>query len=210
MREQLSREKWKQYFHTMSHPSDGFYWIRHANLGSVAIAVITVILFSVCFSVNRMSASFIVNDVNPRSVDTLTELSGVLALFMLLCVGNWSVTCLMEGEGRFKDIIVAVGYSLLPMAVSMAVSTLVSFGVAENEEAFYYIILALGIGYGFILMLVGVMQVHGYTLGKTLITMFLTFVAIFIMLFLILLLGNFISMVVSFFRSLYIEIIFRI
>lgn len=194
----------------MSHPSDGFYWIRHANLGSVAIAVITVILFSVCFSVNRMSASFIVNDVNPRSVDTLTELSGVLALFMLLCVGNWFVTCLMEGEGRFKDIIVAVGYSLLPMAVSMAVSTLVSFGVAENEEAFYYIILALGIGYGFILMLVGVMQVHGYTLGKTLITMFLTFVAIFIMLFLILLLGNFISMVVSFFRSLYIEIIFRI
>ena len=79
---------------------DGFYWIRHKEYGSVPIAVLMVILFSISFSLNRLCASFVVNETDPRSVNSLTELAGVLALFLLVCVGNWSITCLMDGEGR--------------------------------------------------------------------------------------------------------------
>ena len=58
-------------------------------------------------------------------------------------------------------------------------------------------------------MLVGIMQVHNYTLGKTLVTLFLTFVALIIIIFLILLLTNLLGMVFNFFRSVYTELIFR-
>ena len=70
-------------------------------------------------------------------------------------------------------------------------------------------LLGVGIAYGLIMMLIGIMQVHNYTLGKTLVTLFLTFVAMLIIIFLLLLLGNLLGMVFNFFRSIYTEIIFR-
>lgn len=109
MKSLFSKEKWQQLFYTVSHPSDGFYWIRHGEKGSVAIAILMVVLFGLCFTLNRLLAGFVVNDINERTVNALWEMSGVLMLYLLLCVGNWSITCLMDGEGRLKDIAIAIG-----------------------------------------------------------------------------------------------------
>ena len=130
MRALFGKEKWQHFLYTMSHPGDGYYWIRHKEKGSVGIALLMVVLFSLAFSLNRAYASFIVNDVNPRSVNGLTELLGVLMLYLILCVGNWSVTCLLNGEGRFKDIIIAVGYAFFPLVITYTAATLISFVVA--------------------------------------------------------------------------------
>lgn len=205
----FSKEKWKYMFYTVTHPMDGYYWIRHQDRGSVPMAILMIVLFSASFSANRLLASFVVNDVDPRAVDSLYELIGVLAAYLLLCVSNWSITCLMNGEGRMKDIAIAVGYGSVPITIMMFLGTLVSQFVADDEQAFYVMILAVGIAYGVIMVLVGIMQVHNYTLGKTLITLFLTLVAMFIIIFLLLLLSNLMGMVVNFFRSIYMEIIFR-
>ena len=202
-------EKCKYMLYTVSHPVDGYYWIRHRGYGSVPLALLMVAIFSFSFSANRLLASFVVNDLNPRMVDSLYELLGILAFFILLCASNWSITCLMSGEGRFKDIIIAIGYGTLPITVMLLLATLASQVVADNERIFYFIMLALGIIYGVIMMLVGIMQVHNYSLGKTLLTLLLTILALFIILFLLMLLFNMLSLVFLFFRSIYMEILFR-
>ena len=209
MRDLLSKEKWQYVFYTMSHPMDGFYWIRHAEKGSVPIAIFLVMLFSISFTVNRLLASFVVNDLDPRGVDSLNELFGILIFYLLICVSNWSITCLMNGEGRMKDISIAIGYSTLPITIVLFMATILSQVVADDEQAFYTLLLVVGIAYGLILMLIGIMQVHNYTLGKTLITLVLTFVAMLIIIFVVLLLVNMLSMVWVFFQSIYTEIIFR-
>ena len=63
---------------------------------------------------------------------------------------------------------------------------------------------------GVIMLVIGIMQVHNYTFGKTLITLFLTVVAMLIIIFLGLLVINFITQVYSFFRGIYMELIFRV
>lgn len=210
MKELFSGEKWKYAFYTVNHPVDGYYEIRHRERGSVAIAIVLVILFSFSFSMNRILASFIVNDVDPLDVNALTELIAVLLLYFLFCVGNWSITCLMEGEGRLKDISIAVGYAMIPMIVCMNLGTVVSQFVAQNEEAFYFMIIGIGIAYGLFMMLIGIMEIHNYTLGKTLVTIFLTFIAMFIIIFVTLLFVDLINQVYSFFYSIYQELIFRV
>lgn len=210
MKELFSKDKWKYVFYTVSHPADGYYWIRHRERGSVWIAFLLVILFSFSFSINRTAASFIVNDVDPLEVDALTELMAVLLLYILFAVSNWSITCLMEGEGRMKDILIALGYAMVPMIVCFNIGTIVSQLVAQNEEAFYFMIVAVGIAYGLFMMLIGIMQVHNYTLGKTLVTIFLTFIAMFIIIFIILLFVDLITQVYSFLHSIYQELIFRV
>lgn len=209
MKELFSKEKWKYAFYTVSHPADGYYEIRHRERGSVPIAILLVVLFSLAFSINRMSASFIVNDIDPRNVNAMTELMSVLVLYLLICVGNWSITCLMEGEGRLKDIAIAIGYAMIPIIVCFTIGTIFSHFVAQNEGAFYWMIIAIGIAYGLMMMLIGIMQVHNYTLGKTLITIFLTFVAMFIIIFVVLLLTDLVNQVYNFFYSIYQELIFR-
>lgn len=209
MKKYFSKDKWNFMFYTMTHPADGFYEIRHRDRGSVPLAVTMVILFSICYSMNRMLASFVVNDVEPRTVDSLKELTAVLLLYLLFCVGNWSITCLMEGEGRLKDIAIAVGYALVPMIVTLVPATILSQGIADNEEAFYTMLVVVGIAYSVIIALIGIMQVHNYTLGKTLIVLFLTFIAMFIIIFVCLLLADLVNQIYNFFYSLYTEIIFR-
>ena len=135
---------------------------------------------------------------------------GVLAFYLLICVSNWSVTCLMSGEGRMKDIAIAVGYGTVPMTFTMVLSTILSQFIADDEQAFYTLLIGVGVAYGVIMILMGIMQVHNYTLGKTLVTLFITILAAFILIFLILLLSNLLGMVFNFFRSIYTELIFRI
>jgi hypothetical protein len=203
-------EKWRYMWYTVSHPMDGYYWIRHGERGSVILAVVMIMLFSFSFSTNRLLASFVVNDLDPRGIDSLDELIAVLFFFFILSVSNWSITCLMEGEGRLKDIIIALGYGTVPITVMMVTATIVSQAVADNERAFYYIMVAVGIAYGAIMMIIGIMQVHNYTFGKTVLTLFLTFVALLIIIFLILLLYNMLNMVYLFFYSIYTELYFRL
>lgn len=210
MKQLMSKEKWKFAFYTVSHPSDGYYEIRHRERGSVLIAVLLVIAFSLSFSINRIHASFIVNDVDPLDVSAFLELGAVLLLYFLFSISNWSITCLMEGEGRLKDITIALGYAMIPLIVCFNLATVVSKIVAQNEEAFYYMILGIGIAYALFMMLIGIMQVHNYTLGKTLVTILLTFIAMFIIIFIVLLFADLINQVYNFFYSIYQELIYRV
>ena len=91
----FSKQNWSYMFYTITHPMDGYYWIRHRGYGSVPLAILMVILFSFSFTANRLMASFVVNDLDPRGVDALYELMGVMSFYLLLCVSNWSITCLM-------------------------------------------------------------------------------------------------------------------
>ena len=206
----FSKEKWSYMFYTMAHPMDGYYWIRHRDRGSVPLAILMVFLFSCSFTANRLLASFVVNDIDPRGVDSLYELMGVLAFYLLICVSNWSVTCLMNGEGRMKDIAIAVGYGTVPMTIALALATIVSRFIADEEQAFYTLLIGVGVAYGVIMILMGIMQVHNYTLGKTLVTLFITVLAAFILIFVILLLSNLLGIVYNFFYSIYTELIFRL
>lgn len=206
----FSKQKWSYMLYTISHPMDGYYWIRHREYGSVPLAILMVFFFSVSFTANRLLASFVVNDIDPRGVDALYELMGVMAFYLLLCVSNWSVTCLMGGEGRMKDIAIAIGYGTVPMTVVILAATLISQFIADDEQAFYGLLIGVGVAYGVIMMLIGIMQVHNYTLGKTLLTLLITFIAALIIIFLLLLLSNLLGMVYNFFDSVYTELVFRI
>jgi len=209
MKDLVSGSQWRYALYTVSHPLDAYYEIRHRNQGSVALAVFLVILFSLSISVNRISSAFIVNDTDPRTVDSLQMMIAVLLLYLLLCVGNWSVTCLMEGEGRLRDILIAVGYAVTPMIVCFFLGTLLSHAITADGAAFYHMLLAVGIAYSAFLLLTGIMTVHHYTLAKTLVTLALTLVAMLLIIFVVLLFFDLINQVISFFHSIYQELIFR-
>ena len=206
---QFDKEKTRYMLRVLTHPADAFYEIRHRDRGSVPLALACVVMFATCFTLNRIYASFIVNDVNPLSINGVMELSAVLLLVLLFAAGNWSVTCLMNGEGRFRDILTVAGYSLLPAVIGFVAATVVSRFIASGEEVFYTIILTGGIAWTIALLLLGVMTVHNYTLSKTLVTLILTVLSMFVIIFFALLIMDMLNQVFGFFRGIYVELIFR-
>jgi len=196
-------------FGILSRPIDSFYEIRYRDKGSIPLAFICVFALSALFTLNRIFAGYIVNDVNPRTINGITEMSGFFVVLALFCAGNWAVTVLMEGEGRMRDIITVAGYSMLPAALALIPATILSRVVAADEAAFYHIVMGLGIAWTVMLLLIGVMTVHNYTLLKTLITLFLTFVTVLILIFIGLLVIDLINQIFGFLYSIYTELIFR-
>ena len=98
---------------------------------------------------------------------------------------------------------------MLPMVLTFIPATILSWFIAADEEAFYYLITAVSIIFFVVLLAIGIMTVHGYSFGKTLVTFVLTFISIIIIIFIILLLIYLVNQVYLFFEGIYTELILR-
>ena len=203
------KERVRYMFRIMTNPFEALYEIRYRNYGSLLLAFLCIFVLSVSFTMNRIYAGFIVNDINPRYVDALTDLTGIVVVLGLFCLGNWSVTSLLDGEGRMRDIVTVMGYAMLPIIFVLIPATIISNIVAEEEAALYFLLIGIGLAWTGILLLVGIMTIHNYTFLKTLITVVLTFIAVLIIVFITLLIFDLINQIYMFLYSIYTELIFR-
>ena len=204
------RDYYKLPLYTICHPVDGFYDMKYENKGKMSIIYVNLILFWISFSFNKQYTGFVINETNPMNANTFFDLFSILAIFLLWCVANWSITTLMNGEGKFKDIAMATAYALTPMILVFVPATLFSRLLVQDEAAFYHMLMGGSIALFVILLFFGILTIHNYTVAKTIITLILTFISICLILFLMLLMGSLLQQVATFVRSIWTEIIFRI
>ncbi|MNE48737.1 hypothetical protein D3C80_1432210 [compost metagenome] len=81
--------------------------------------------------------------------------------------------------------------------------------MAEEETAFYYLMMSAASIWFIALLFVGIMTVHQYTVLKTIVTMLLTVVVMGIVVFLGTLVLSMIQQITEFFINIYRELIFR-
>lgn len=205
----MMKEKLKYLFYMLTHPIDAFYEIRHREKGSVPLALFVVFLAGVAFCMDKRYSSFVVNAADTREVKSLLYIAAMFLLFFLFCVGNWAVTCLTDGEGRLKDIVTATGYALLPLPMFYIPATLISQVIAGDEAVFYTLLIGIAIVWALMLVVMGNMIIHNYTIVKELKTLVLTIVAMVIILFILLLFYSIFRQITEFIKSLYTELIYR-
>lgn len=201
---------WKNPFYTTAHPFNGFWEMKYENKGRVGIALGIVAALFITLVLKQQFSGFIVNYTDLSKFNSLKELQFVVLPFMLWCIANWSLTVLMEGEGSFKDIVMATGYALLPLVIIYLPQIALSHIVTLEESSFYYLLQSFAMLWTLWLLFVGTMTVHQYTPGKTIVTMLLTVVMIGIILFLSLLLFSVVQQMLSFVISISNEIRFRL
>jgi hypothetical protein len=116
----------------------------------------------------------------------------------------------MDGVGKFKDIVMAAGYSHMPFVIIYMPQTLYSNIITANESAFYYLLNTVAVVWFIGLLFIGTMTVHQYSPGKTVVTMLLTLVVIGIILFISVLFFSMLQQMISFVKSFYQEMSFRV
>lgn len=205
----MKKEDFSFPLHVIMHPFDGFWDMKYEQRGKLRIVALILTLVIGAFIFQNQYAGFLVNRIDPRTLNSLSDVIQNLFAFFLWSISNWAVCTLMDGEGRFKDIMMATAYSLVPLILICYPTTLVSNVLTQEEAVFYYLLNAIALIWCAGLLVIGTMTVHQFTMGKTLVTMMLSLVMAAIVIFLMLLLYSLFQQMIDFVYSIYTELIFR-
>ena len=211
------REKWNRYVesmkyakHVLFHPFDGFWDLTHEKRGSFAAATTFLVLFLVTDIAQLLFTNFQFINAPLQYVNVFEQAASLLLPFLILFLANWSMTTLFDGKGRFIDIYIAMCYALVPFTLIQLPLVFVSNIIAADEAAFYTVLMSFSNAWCIFLIFVGLMQVHDYSPGKTLIFLVVTVVGALIIIFLLLVFFSLLGDAASYFISLYREIAFRL
>jgi hypothetical protein len=200
----------KYSLYTAVHPIDGFWDLTHEKRGSLAAANIIVAL-AVLVEILRLTlTSFQFVTVNMEYFNAVIVMLRILLPIFLWVVANWSLTTLMDGKGRMRDIYMAIAYALAPSVIINTIMIILSRLITFDEGAIYWVLAGFSMLWTGILILAGMMMIHDYSLTKTVLSSLLTIVGMGVMVFIFVVFFSLISDAAAYFVSLYKEILFRV
>ncbi|MCK9235442.1 MAG: YIP1 family protein [Acholeplasmataceae bacterium] len=195
--------------YVLFHPFDGYDELKRYKKGKMSVAFVFITLYAFFRIFAYQREGFLINERNPLHLNSLQEIFAVILLLVLFTVGNWSVTTLMEGKGKFKEIVMVTGYSLFPLILIGYPAVILSNFLTLEEMALYQLLMGFAyVATGWMLFM-GILNIHEYGLGKTILAFILTIVAMAAMIFFGLLFFDLIQQVIEFFSSIYEELSLR-
>jgi hypothetical protein len=194
----------------LTHPIDGFYEMKEGKQGLYRVATIYLLIHAVLGIVEFAYTGFLFNNINPNRFSMFRAIMIALLPFIIFMVANWSITSLMDGKGKFKEIYMTVGYAFFPYVWLRIFSLFTSNFFTMDEGFFYYGTVAFGLGLTFFMIFMGIRSIHEYTLFRTVTTVFLTFVSMSVIVFLGLLTLNLAQQIVLFIQTIVKELLLRL
>ena len=198
-------------FHLIFHPFAGYWELKYerSRKANLILSFAILVLMAATNILGSQYSGFVVHLYNPDDMNSLMEIVYVAVPVLFWCVANWSLTTLMDGEGKFVEIFASTCFALIPMILVRFPWIWLSNAITLQESAFYYFSESVAVLWSLYLLFVGNMTVHQYTPAKTVVTMLLTVVAIGFLAFICLLFFSLLQQIVSFVTVIYQEISLR-
>jgi tetratricopeptide (TPR) repeat protein len=167
---------------TMTQPVDQFEQIKMKKRGSYGAAFILIVLLFSAYVFNITSKSFIFQFTPVEDLDFIAIIIGFFSLFGAVIISNFLDTSINDGEGDFRSIIMLFSFSVMPAIIGLVFSTFLSYVLTYNEIFFLDLIQNGSIVYSGILVLIGMVEIHNYTLKQLMksVTVTLMFLLVFI------------------------------
>ncbi|MCR5558547.1 MAG: YIP1 family protein [Butyrivibrio sp.] len=198
----------KYGLHVIFHPFDGFWDLKREHRGSLSAALTFVTLTIIAMTFEKQFTGFLFNSVRLKDINVVVDILTVGMVYVLWCVANWCLTSLMDGEGKMKDIFIAMGYALIPIILIRFPLILVSKAITAEEGVFYQVFANISYIWTGILVFFGTMVTHQYSFKKTVVTCVGTVLGMAIIMFIGLLFFNVIQQMITFVITIYKEIRF--
>ena len=195
-------------FHTIFHPFDGYWDMKHEKRGSIRASLVYIAITILAFYYQNIGTGYI---SNPRETYSsfIAQITGVLLPLGLFVIGNWCLTTLFEGEGNMKEIFIATSYSLVPLPLFVVLSTIFSNVALKAELDMINMLITVAFIWVGLLLFFGVMTIHDYSLGKNVLTIIGTLGAMIFIMFLALLFTTLLSKVVGLISNIITEVSYR-
>lgn len=194
----------------ITHPLDGFWDLTHEKRGTIAAANTILLLTLVARIMGLQYTSFLFNKVYWPEINIFLYIASIVFPLALWCLGNWGLTTLFDGKGRLDQVYMATCYAMTPYSLIQFPLIILSNMVTVDEGAFYSVFSVLALVWAGFLIVSAMMQIHEYSLSKTILFTVASIFAMLVIVFILLLFFSMISQGISYFISLGKEILFRI
>lgn len=156
-------------------PISGFWDMKKEGRGSMSAAITLLAAATVLFALYHSLKGYIFSS-GTQDASFLLSLLTVPVPFLLFAVCNWCVSSLMGGEGSFKYIVMGTAYSLTPTVLLLPVLLVLSHIMTAEEKGIYSLIVSVMLLWTVLLILCSNMQIHAYTMGKTVLVLIITLI----------------------------------
>lgn len=175
-------------FTTAVHPSNCFTDIKEKQLGSIPLCLLLLVLYYVVTVMKSISGGFMFSNFDPASFNSILVLIRSAGLVVLWITANWLVCTLLGGKGKLKEIIIVTCYSLQPLIVEGIIHIIMSNVLLPSEASFLNILSTIATIYFALMLIIGMLKIHDFTMGKFLWTTLLSVLGMAIIVFLIIML----------------------
>ncbi len=173
---------------TSIHPSNNFTDIKEKGLGSIPLCLLLIVIYYAVTVMKTISGGFLFSNFDPVTFNSIFVLIRSVGLVVLWIVANWLVCTLLGGKGRLKEIMIVTCYSLLPLILEGVIYIILSNVLLPGEASFLSILSIISMIYFGIMLVIGMLKIHDYSMGKFLWTTLLTVLGMAIIVFLIIML----------------------
>ena len=189
-------------------PLSGFWDMKHEKYGSTAAAVTILSVTTLFYALYSSLEGFIFTSGTGKANFFMGLLTVLLPFFMFI-ICNWCVSNLMDGEGSFKYIFMGTAYALTPMVFIIPVLLILSRVMTLEEGGIYTLIMGIMLLWSAYLIVCSNMQIHSYSMGKTVLVLIITLVVMVIVVFLAMLIFALAQKVVGVATDMYNELYLR-
>lgn len=200
----------KYSLYCITHPMDGFWDLTHEKRGSIAAANTILIITLIVRIAQLYFTSFIFNVVYWPEINIFLYIASIVFPLALFCVGNWGLTTLFDGKGRLPQIYMATCYAMTPYALIQVPLIFLSNVVTVDEAEFYGVLSGLSLVWVALLIVAAMIQIHEYSVSKTVLFMIASVFAMLVLVFILLLFFSMVSQGIAYFVSMAREIMFRL
>ena len=191
------------------HPFLGFQEIRFGEeKTSLWAAIVIAILYVLATIYQYVGTGYLFNQNNIADINLWLLLAKSLGVLVVFCAAQWSVSILINTSGRLSDIVITACYALAPYTVAIFIGTWLSNYMLLDELYASYII-TLGMLWGVVILLIGTITCHELSFGKTIGFLLLTVAGMAVIVFIGVLFYTLLEQLITFFSTLYVEIVFR-
>ncbi|MBO4734459.1 MAG: YIP1 family protein [Clostridia bacterium] len=205
----IKNQKVKLALSSVIHPYSSFEEIKYKNMGSVVIALVIIALLFFADMFRKTSSGFLAMEGTAETYNVAYTLLGTVGVLALWVVSNWLISCLFDGKGTFKDVLVATTYALIPYVIFIYIRVILSHFLTLSGLS---ILNGFGIAvviFTAYLLMIALMAMHEYDFFKFLLTSIVSVLFMILIVFVIFLAGVLWQQIGKFISAVFTELVYR-
>ncbi len=148
--------------------------------------------------------------VSVRKANLLLECGKLFVPVITWVLASYAMTTILDGETLFFETALFSAYALVPYIVFTPILTLLSHLMDMNQLGLYTTLEIIILGWVVLLMVLALKEMNGYSMGKTVLLIFLSLFTMVMIWAMVILLYTISSQFVTMVREMFYEVIYRV
>ena len=191
------------------HPFDNFREMKEKKLSSWKLSTIALLIYYISSFIYKTKSNFRFTDFDPQKYTSIYQLLQTVGFMLVLAIANWGISTLMQGKGKFKDVLAVISYATIPMSCCNIIRAILSNTIISSGSTVFATINTISLILAGIIITIGLMIIHEFTFPQLILSLIVTVLFMILAIFVIFMVAMLLSQCWQFIVAVLLEVINR-